>query len=218
MNMNFKEMESADIVEEMNFYLFNEDKIEADFDHFNRLEQFTFHNHDELLWSNLTRKEKGRKHHKKNIVHKGKYEKGKLKRNSLVNMSRKEFVQSEDSAMNGHPVYYWTFAAKNPESQHPMYKVDRKGYHNRREVTLKSKEKEFLEEMYTGRGDLIHENEDFEETLFNYRKIIDNLEYEKAFGYLNEIGIEHLEELKEETVELEQWIKENIIQYATAVR
>lgn len=216
--MNFIEQMDADIIEEMNFYLFNKDKIEADFDRFDRLERFTFHNHDGLLWSNPTRKERGRKHHKKNNVHKGKYEKGKLKRKSLVNMSRKEFIQSEDGAMNGHPVYNWTFIAKRPESQHPMYKIDRKGYHNRREAALKFKEKEYLEEMYTGRGDLLHENANFEETLFNYREIIANLEYEKAFGYLSEIGIEHLKEIKEEAVELEQWIKENTIQYNTALR
>lgn len=218
MNMNYEEMESADIVEEMNFYLFNEDKIEANVNRFIRLEYFTFHNYDELLWSNPTRKEKRKKHHKKNNAHKGKYEKGKLKRKSLVNMSRKEFIQSEDGAMNGHPVYNWTCIAKNPESQHPMYKIDRKGYHNRREAALKFKEKEYFEEMYTGRGDLLHDIDYFEEQLFRYKETISDMEHEKKWGYLTDLGEQYLEEYKEEAVELEQWIKENMIQYNTAVR
>ena len=97
-------------------------------------------------------------------------------------------------------------------------KTNRNYYAKKYSQSADFKEKEYLEEMYTGRGELLHENANFEETLSNYREIIANLEYDKAFGYLAEMAIEHLEELKEETAELEQWIKGNMIQYNTAIR
>lgn len=221
--MNFKEMESADIVEEMNFYLFNEDKIEADFDRFNRLERFTFHNHDELLWGNFDRKEKGRKKHpngNRNYKKAERLHKADRKHGKHRELSRKEqdLVHYDvTKGVHGAGVWYSSRGKKVVPVVSKGPKTNRNYYAKKYSQSADFKEKEFFEEMFTGRGDLLHENANFEEELYLYYEAIREMKEEQAWGYLTDLGERYLEECEERTLWLEYWIKENMIQYNTAI-
>lgn len=167
-------------------------------------------NNRKARWNGKRNSTKANRLHGKDRKH-GKHRELSRKEQDLVHYDATKGV-------HGAGVWYSSRGKKVVPVVSKGEKTNRNYYTKKYSQSADFKENEFLEEMYTGRGDLLHENSNFEETLFNYREIIANLEYEKAFGYLSEMGIEHLEELKEETVELEQWIKENTIQYNTAVR
>lgn len=97
-------------------------------------------------------------------------------------------------------------------------KTNRNYYAKKYSQSADLKEKEWFEEMYTGRGDLLHENANFEEELYLYYEAIKEMKEEQAWGYLTDLGERYLEECEERTLWLEYWIKKNTIQYNTALR
>lgn len=97
-------------------------------------------------------------------------------------------------------------------------KTNRNYYAKKYSQSADFKEKEYLEEMYTGLGDLIHENENLQEELYRYYEAIKEMKEEQKWGYLTDLGEDYLEECEERTLWLEYWIKENTIQYNTAIR
>ena len=70
--------------------------------------------------------------------------------------------------------------------------------------------------LFTGFGELLEDINYLEDRIHIYEEDIQNLEYEKAFGYLTERGEEFLEDYKKELEELKEHKKYKEILLRTA--
>lgn len=158
----------------------------------------------------LNRRKQNKKHHKADRKH-GKHRELSRKEQDLVHYDVTKGV-------HGAGVWYSSRGKKVVPVVSKGAKTNRNYYAKKYSQSADLKEKEWFEEMFTGRGDLLHENDDFEEELYRYYEAIREMQEEHKWGYLTDLGEELLEEWMERTLWLEYWIKENMTQYNTAVR
>lgn len=173
--------------------------------------------YESILNGNVFRTSKRAQRRKQNIHH----HKADRKHGKHRELSRKEqdlVHYDATKGVHGAGVWYSSRGKKVVPVVSKGKKTNRNYYAKKYSQSADYKEKEFLEEMYTGRGDLLHENANFEEELCRYYEAIREMKEEQKWGYLTDFGEEYLEECEERTLRLEYWIKENMIQYNTAIR
>lgn len=180
--------------------------------------------YDFIISTNVSRKGNNRKakqNGKRNSTKANHLHRKDRKHGKHRELSRKEqdlVHYDATKGVHGAGVWYSSRGKKVVPVVSKGEKTNRNYYAKKYSQSADFKEKEYLEEMYTGLGDLLHDIDYFEEQLFRYKETISDMEHEKKWGYLTDLGEQYLEEYKEETVWLEQAIKENTIQYNTALR
>lgn len=101
--------------------------------------------------------------------------------------------------------YRWDEKRKTFDShKKPIVHRNRKTKFDRLESAMDAKEKEYAR-FFTGFGELLEDIKYLEDRIRIYEEDIQDLEYEKAFGYLTEEGEEFLEDYKKELEDLRKY-------------
>ena len=163
--------------------------------------------YDSVLNGNAFRSSKKTQRRKANIRH----HKADRRHGKLVSQSDKKDWDKESGTF-----YRWDEKKKTFHShKKPVVHRNRKTFRNRLEVAMDAREKEDAR-LFTGFGELLEDINYLEDRIHIYEEDIQDLEYEKAFGYLTERGEEFLEEYKKELEELKEHKKYKEILLRTA--
>ena len=170
--------------------------------------------YDSLMSTNYTRKERNRKtkqNGKRNTEKAKRLHKSDRRHGKTVPQSDKKFMDS----LNG-TIYRWDEKEESFDSKRkPPVRKRRKTFRNRLEVAMDAREKEEAH-LFTGFGELLEDIIYLEDRIRIYEEDIQDLEYEKAFGYLTDEGREFLEDYKKELEELKEYKKYKEILLRTA--
>lgn len=101
--------------------------------------------------------------------------------------------------------YRWDKKRKTFDSyKKPVVHRNRKTFRDRLNAVMDAKEKEYAH-FFTGVGELLEDIKYLEDRIRIYEEDIEDLEYEKAFGYLTEEGEKFLEDYKKELEDLRKY-------------
>ena len=121
------------------------------------------------------------------------YHKADRKHGKPVPQSDKKYWDEQSGTW-----YRWDEKKKTFYShKKPVVHKNRKTFRDRLNSAMDAKEKEYAR-FFTGFGELLEDIKYLEDRIRIYEEDIEDLEYEKAFGYLTEEGEEFLEDYKKE--------------------
>ena len=146
------------------------------------------------------RNRKARQSGKRNADKAKRYHRSDRHHGKIVPQSDKKYMDS----LNG-TFYRWDEKRKTFDShKKPVIHRNRKTKFDRLNAAMDAKEKEYAR-FFTGFGELLEDIKYLEDRIRIYEEDIEDLEYEKAFGYLTEEGEEFLEDYKKELENLRKY-------------
>lgn len=159
--------------------------------------------YDHFFNENISRKGRNRKtkwNGKRNADKAKRYHRSDRKHGKPVPQSDKKYMDSLSGTF-----YRWDEKRKTFDSyKKPVVHRNRKTFRDRLNATMDAKEKEYIR-LFTGVGELLEDINYLENRIRVYEEDIEDLEYEKAFGYLSEEGEEFLEDYKKELEDLRKY-------------
>lgn len=163
--------------------------------------------YDNILNGNAFRSSKRAQRRKANIRH----HKADRRHGKSVPQSDKKYWDGQSGTF-----YRWDEKRKTFSSpKKPIVHRKRKTFRDRLNSAMDAREREDTR-LFTGFGELLEDINYLEDRIHIYEEDIQNLEYEKAFGYLTERGEEFLEDYKKELEELKEHKKYKEILLRTA--
>lgn len=152
--------------------------------------------YDSVLNGNAFRSSKRAQRRKANIRH----HKADRRHGKPVPQSDKKYWDEQSGTF-----YRWDEKRKTFDShKKPVIHRKRKTFRDRLNAAMDAKEKEYAR-FFTGFGELLEDINYLEDRIRIYEEDIQDLEYEKAFGYLTEEGEEFLEDYKKELEDLRKY-------------
>lgn len=152
--------------------------------------------YDSIMNGNAFRSSKRTQRRKQNI----RRHKADRKHGKSVPLSDKKYMDSLSGTF-----YRWDEKRKTFNShKKPVIHRKRKTFRDRLNSAMDAKEKEYTR-LFTGIGELLEDIKYLEDRIRIYEEDIQDLEYEKAFGYLTEEGEEFLEDYKKELEDLRKY-------------
>lgn len=159
--------------------------------------------YDHLFSENISRKGRNRKARqsgKRNADKAKRLHKSDRRHGKIVPQSDKKYMDSLSGTF-----YRWDEKRKTFDShKKPVIHKSRKTKFDRLNSAMDAKEKEYVR-FFTGFGELLEDINYLEDRIRIYEEDIEDLEYEKAFGYLTEEGEEFLEDYKKELENLRKY-------------
>lgn len=159
--------------------------------------------YDHFFNENISRKGRNRK-----AKQSGKHNANKAKRLHKADRRHgKNVPQSDKKYMDSlsGTFYRWDEKRKTFDSyKKPVVHRNRKTFRDRLNAVMDAKEKEYAR-FFTGVGELLEDIKYLEDKIRIYEEDIEDLEYEKAFGYLTEEGEKFLEDYKKELEDLRKY-------------
>lgn len=159
--------------------------------------------YDSIMNGNISRKGRNRK-----AKQNGKRNADKAKRYHLSDRHHGKNVPQSDKKYwdeQSGTFYRWDEKRKTFDShKKPVVHRNRKTKFDRLNAAMDAKEKEYAR-FFTGFGELLEDIKYLEDRIRIYEEDIQDLEYEKAFGYLTEEGEKFLEDYKKELEDLRKY-------------
>ena len=159
--------------------------------------------YDSILNGNAFRKghnRKARQNGKRNADKAKRLHKSDRRHGKIVPQSDKKYWDEQSGTF-----YRWDEKRKTFDShKKPVVHRNRKTKIDRLNSAMDAKEKEYAR-FFTGFGELLEDIKYLEDRIRIYEEDIEDLEYEKAFGYLTEEGEEFLEDYKKELEDLRKY-------------